>query len=330
MIRIKCDYLNGAVAVPTDVIDKHLKLAPGASYKVLLFVLRYSDCTTDTAQISTGTGLSQEDVADCISYWESFGVLSCDNKFDEEAEKKALGNAKIQNEESQESEETKPTVKQSFRALPVKKPTQREIALRINEEPSLQIMYSEAQQILGTFGYDTQAILLMIHDYYGMSAEAVITLVQYQKSIGNASSAAIKSRAEDWAKRGISSLDDIDNELLSLEKTDAAYKNLKTDLGVQAQKPTPRLHKFLREWVCEWNCSEELIRYALCETNCALPDTNKLLKKLARMGITTPEQAMEKEKKSLPKEVKKTYDTGKVGKSSVLDWAKKLSEGENK
>ena len=34
MIRIKCDYFNGAVAVPTELIDKHLKLAPAASFIV--------------------------------------------------------------------------------------------------------------------------------------------------------------------------------------------------------------------------------------------------------------------------------------------------------
>ncbi len=330
MIRNKCDYLNGAIAVPTDVIDKHLKLAPAASFKVLLFVLRNSDCTTDSAQISAGTGISVEDVEDCISYWESYGILSQDDIIKEELTKKALGNLKsLDTSPKKEDEKSGEKVKQSFRPLPVKKPTQRDIAVRMSEEPSLQVMYREVQGILGTFGYDTQAVLLMIHDYYGMSAEAVITLVQYQKSIKNTATSAIKLRAEDWAKRGITTLESIDDELLALEKIDVCYSNIKGALGSTADRPTPRVHKYLRDWVAEWNCSEELIKYALEETSNALPDTNKLLKKLARQGITSPEQIKERAKKSLPKEVNKTYDVNKVGKSNVLKWAQKYAEEEN-
>lgn len=68
MIKIKCDYLCGAVAVPTDVIDRHLKLAPAASFKVLLFILRNPDGTSDAAQIATCTGLAEEDVCDCLAF----------------------------------------------------------------------------------------------------------------------------------------------------------------------------------------------------------------------------------------------------------------------
>ncbi len=330
MIRNKCDYLNGAIAVPTDVIDKHLKLAPAASFKVLLFVLRNSDCTTDSSQISAGTGISVEDVEECISYWESYGVLFQDEIIKEELAGKALGNLKSLDAPEKKSEDKSvEKEKQTFRPLPVKKPTQREIALRMSEEPALQIMYREVQNILGTFGYDTQAVLLMIHDYYGMSAEAVITLVQYQKNIKNTATSAIKVRAEDWAKRGITTLESIDDELLALEKIDVCYGNIKEVLGSSADRPTPRIHKYLRDWAVEWNCTEELIKYALEETGRVLADTNKLLKKLARQGVTSPEQIREKTKKSLPKEVNKTYDINKVGKSNVLKWAQKYAEEEN-
>ena len=73
MIKIKCDYLGGAVAVPTDVIDKHLKLAPVASFKVLLFILRNPEGTADAEQIAMCTGLAKFDVIDCLNFWESSG-----------------------------------------------------------------------------------------------------------------------------------------------------------------------------------------------------------------------------------------------------------------
>ena len=210
MIKLKCDYINGAVAVPTDVIDKFLKLAPAASFKVLLFILRNPDGTSDANQISMCTGLAVEDVSDCLDFWESNGVIAIDdNKVDERAVKTAVGNAKIM----ENPEETRVEVKKekpNLRSLPVKRPTQREIALRLSEEPELTFICNEAQSILGTFGYDTQALIVMIYDYFGFPPEVIITLLQHQKCENKTSSAAIKNRAEDWAKRGIDTLEAVE------------------------------------------------------------------------------------------------------------------------
>ncbi len=332
MIKLKCDYLNGAVAVPTDIIDKHLKLAPAASFKVLLFILRNPDGVSDSEQIAACTGLAASDVNDCLVYWESYGVISIDNAIDEALAKRASGNAKTISSPVKEKEEAVTRApKAPVRSLPLKKPTQRDIALRISQTPELTVIYHEAQGILGTFGYDTQALILMIYDYYGFPPEVIITLLQHQKCEGKTSSAAIKSRAEDWAKRGIDTMEAVEEELLALEKVQSCFDAVKEAAGLEGESPAPRIHKFLREWSVDFNCSDELIRYALEETNKVFSDAGKILKKWARSGITTPEQAMEKEKKSLPKEVKKSYDTEKVGKSSVLDWAKRYAnEEENK
>ena len=52
MFKIKSDFSNGATVVPTDLIDKYLKLAPSASFKVLLFILRTPNGEIDEKQIS--------------------------------------------------------------------------------------------------------------------------------------------------------------------------------------------------------------------------------------------------------------------------------------
>ena len=326
MIKIKCDYLGGAVAVPTDVIDKHLKLAPAASFKVLLFILRNPDGTVDAQQISCCTGLAVEDVKDCLLYWENYGVIAIDDVIDEVSVKQASSNAKCLC--TPVEDKPKKQQKVPVRSLPLKKPTQRDIALRISEEPELTLIYNEVQGILGTFGYDTQALILMIYDYYGFPPEVIITLIQHQKCEGKTSSSAIKNRAEDWAKRGIDNMEDVEKELLALDKCYSCFTKIKEAAGITTESPAPRIQKFIREWHVDWDCSPELICFALQKTDKIFSDAGKLLKKWARSGITTPEQAQEKEKKSLPKEVKKSYDTEKVGKSSVLDWAKKYADKE--
>ncbi len=327
MIKNKCNYLNGATAVPTDIIDKHLKLAPSASFKVLLFILRNPDNTVDAQQIACCTGLPEGDVSDCLQYWEAHGVIETDSIVNEELSQQAKSNAKCI-DVSREAPASQPKPKAPVRALPLKKPTQRDIALRISEEPELTLIYDEAQNILGTFGYDTQALILMIYDYYGFPPEVIITLLQHQKCEGKTSSSAIKGRAEDWAKRGIDSLEAVEEELLALDNIQKSFMNIREAAGISADCPTPRIHKFLREWVTELNCSDELIIHALSESANVLSDAGKLLRKWAKSGITTPQQAVEKEKKAIPKEVKKSYETDKVGKNSVLDWAKKFADGE--
>lgn len=331
MIKIKCDYLNGAVAVPTDVIDKHLKLAPAASFKVLLFILRNPDGSVDAEQISMCTGLPTPDVIDCLCFWESNGVIAIDGKMNEEAAKIAVGNAKSAQSDAEvtgDKEKTEKPKKIPVRALPVKKPTQREIAVRLAEEPELTLICKEAQAILGTFGYDTQALLVMIYDYYGFPPEVIITLLQHQKCENKTSSSAIKSRAEDWAKRGIDTLEEVEKELLLLEKIDTVYGKLKGIVGFTSESPSPRVLKYLRRWIGERNCSHELISFALEESDNVLTDTDKLLKKWTDSGITTPEGVKAQQKKALPKEVKKSYDTDKVGRNSVLSWAKKYASEE--
>ncbi len=325
MIKIKCDYLNGAVAVPTEIIDKHLKLASAASFKVLLFILRNPQGTADAKQISMCTGLSEEDVINCLEFWESNSVIEVtEEKVTEEAYANSVGNAKAVSAPEEKKAERTVTVKK----LPVKKPTQREIAERLIAEPELEIIYNEAQNILGTFGYDTQALLLMIYDFYGFPPEVIITLLQHQKNEGKTASSAIKNRAEDWAKRGIDTLELVEEELLALDKIQAAFIAVKETAEFAGDFPTTRIAKFLRTWAVDWECSYELIRYALENNNKSLNDTNKMLKKFVQSGISSPEQVVAREKKSLPKTVKKTYDTEEIGKNSVLDWIKKYANGE--
>ena len=55
----------------------------------------------------------------------------------------------------------------------------------------------------------------MIYDHYGFPPEVIITLLQHQKCEGKTSTAAIKSRAEEWAKRGIDSLDLVEKKLVT-------------------------------------------------------------------------------------------------------------------
>ena len=66
-------------AVPTDVVDKYLKIAGSAQLKVLLFILRHSGEQFDLETISQYLNMDPFDVKDCIEFWSSFGIIAVNN-----------------------------------------------------------------------------------------------------------------------------------------------------------------------------------------------------------------------------------------------------------
>ena len=329
MLKLKLDFSNGAVAVPTDLIDKYLKLAPSASFKVLLFILRNPNGALDAEQISLCTGLTVNDVQDCLDYWIQYDVIFDDGEKDDEKAREAMGNTKQIGQisyEEQKEEKTKIVVK----SLPVKKPTQKEIALRISEDENITILFREAQKIFGTFGYDTQALLVMIYDYFGFSVELIIMLLSYQKSEGNLSSIAIKKRAEEWAKNGIDTLEAAVAEISHLEMVQKTYIEIKAFIEYDGDKPSPQVAKYLRAWAVNWGFSVEMILHALKESGRSFQEANKLLKKWYALNIHDVESATIKKKKTITAKVEKSYDVNNVGRNSILERMKnKDKEGAN-
>ena len=317
MLKIKTDFLNGAIAVPTDLIDKYLKLAPAASFKVLLFILRNPNGAQDEKQISLCTGLTESDVKMCIEYWKDNDVIFDDGEVNEKEAQKALGNAKKIAELSYEEKEPEPKI--VVKALPVKKPTQREIAERIANDENVTLLFRESQKIVGTFGYDTQALLLMMYDYFGFSVDLIITLLSYQKSEGDLSSVAIKKRAEEWSKNGITSLEAAIVEINALEKVQKTFIEIKAFLEMNLKKPTPKTAKYLRDWAVNWGFSTEMILFSLKESGKSLSEANKLLKKWHALNIESVEDVKLKKKKTITTKIEKSYDVENVGRNSILE-----------
>ncbi len=328
MFKLKIDFTNGAVAVPTDLIDKYLKLAPSASFKVLLFILRNPNSAQDVSQISTCTGLPAADVSDCLEYWVSQDIIFDDGVKDKEKVKESIANSKTINNISQK-EITEQPVKILVKSLPVKKPTANEIASRLSEDENLTILYRESQKIVGTFGYDTQSLLLMIYDYFGFSVDLIITLLSFQKKEGNLSSAAIKKRAEDWVKKGIDSLDLAIVEISALEKIQKSYIEIKALVKMENEKPPQKIADYLRNWVVNWGFSTEMLFYALNESGNSFSEANKLFKKWHSLGLYTVDEVKKKSQKFVSKRIDKSYDVNNVGRNSVLERMKnKGKEGD--
>ena len=66
-------------AVPTDVVDKYLKISGSAQLKVLLYILRHSGEQFDIETIAQYLNMGTFDVKDCIEFWSSFNIIAVNN-----------------------------------------------------------------------------------------------------------------------------------------------------------------------------------------------------------------------------------------------------------
>ena len=66
-------------AVPTDIVDKHIRLANEHQLKVLLWILRNSPDNPDLDEMCKALKINMSDAQDYLQYWVLTGVLSGEN-----------------------------------------------------------------------------------------------------------------------------------------------------------------------------------------------------------------------------------------------------------
>lgn len=268
-VKINSAVWNSIFAVPTCIVDDHIKMAGGQQLKVLLYILRHSNEGVEIESIATGVGMSVADVKDAMQYWISVGLVSIDG----------TGAAGTQPTSTQPIVvNTSPNVQVDVNAelieLPDVVPTHEQVVARLMESPELKALYNEAQLKFGkTIGYDVQAKLLMIYDHYGLPVEIILTIIEYAVSQGKSSIKYIETVAKDWASRGITSLDDADAYIKQLQTEDKLWKKFAAAWPGEKLLYSERRMAYLKRWHIEHKQSFELIYYAAEEM---INRTNKI------------------------------------------------------
>lgn len=275
----------GAVfPVPSDIVDKHIKIAGATQLKVLLWLLRYASQSPDSEDISKGLNLDRAEVEDALQYWIDAGIIVSD--FAQETEKAY----KPQND----MKEQKPSLPKS-KATTYIKPNVKQIIERTNEDPEIKFMFSEVQTMMSkTIGHDGQSTLLMLHDSFGLPVEVILMLVKYCVSINKASFVYISKVGRDWGEREIDTIEKADEQISRLLTCSAAWNELRKLAGISTPQPTNAQMKYLESWENELGFGIEMIYLAYEEmaNNCtriSFPYIDKVLKNWARDGIKTPD-----------------------------------------
>lgn len=318
----------GAVfPVPSQIVDKHIRLAGATQLKALLWLLRHGSDTVSVEELSAAIGQKPADTIDALQYWVENGIIIADDTITDDKPKQQKNKTKTAPEgrdapsqksaiksQKDKAKEKKKEKAKTLPVLPVSKPSYEQILARAKESPEITFLFSEAQIKLGrTIGYDAQCTLLMMHDQYGLPVEVILMILEYAVSVNKIAYSYIASIGRDWGEKEIDTIDKADEQITSLRTVNSLWKKFSAMAGLSNPRPTAAQVPYLRSWDKELGYDVEMIflAYEQMANHCqklSLPYMDKVLKTWHNAGIKTPEDV---EKANIARSKQKTGGKGK-------------------
>ena len=279
----------GAVfSVPAVVVDRDLKLSSPEQLRTLLWVLRHASEEITVDSVCEALRYSQANATEYLTYWQQKGILQIEGQA-----------VQPPPAHSATPEPVQPVVTKQLEDLPQIKPSQSQIDKRLEEDPSLQYLFQEAQKKFGrTIGYEGQCTLLMMHDHYGLPKEVILMIIEYCTGINKTSNRYIAAVGKDWATEEIDTIEKAEEKINALRTCNKLWKEIASFAGISAPHPTAVQSEFLRTWSGEMGFDSEMILLAYEEmanhcTKLSFAYMNKVLQNWFDKGVHTPEQAAE-------------------------------------
>jgi DnaD/phage-associated family protein len=293
---VKKKIRGGVFEIPEIIADKHLKFASGDQIKVLLYVLRHTEKNVNAHAVAKFLKMDENDVEDCLQYWVLTNILE-----DEELASKESAPQKEKAEKPAEpvkfvpGQNKEPETVKSKETVEYTKPTQAEIAARLDESAEIRSLFSDLQSKLGkTIGYDGQATIICLYDHFGLPAQVIFMLVDYCVSIGKTGYSYIEKAGGSWAEQEIDTVEKAAKKIDSLNKVNKFWNKFAISQGLPNGKPTANQVKYISRWLDELKMSFDMICLAYEETlertgKISLSYTDKILSNWAESGLKTPD-----------------------------------------
>ncbi|MBQ8576281.1 MAG: DnaD domain protein [Clostridia bacterium] len=289
-------------AVPSQVVDNNIKLASASQLKTLLWVFRHTSEPIDPAVISKEINYAESDVCDALTVLCEWGVLSSDGKVIPQMPAPQAPAATSVTETLKELPELSPV-----------KPTYEQVVARCKESPEIAHMFTDIEGLLGrTIGYDSECILLMMHDQYGLPVEVIYMLVSYCVSVGKGNFAYIAKVGRTWGEKEIDTIEKADEQIKVLNSCMSLWKEFAQLAGIQNPRPTSSQAAYLKTWSTEMKFGVDMIYLAYEEmldhsSKISFAYMNKVLANWHQKGLKTPED-VEKDKQAFREQNQKKSD----------------------
>ena len=337
--KLELGAWNSVFAVPSELVDKHLKLAGAVQLKVILWILRHAGENITTDDLAKSLNMQEADVRDSLSYWSETGLVTLDEgiivppaeQTKSESEPVILQDTTNPDDTVQidEAEKTEIQSNTASRALSrPAKPDSMYLSRRMSEDEGIAYLMQSADEIFGRLtSVNDKATLLMIHETDGLPVEVIIMLMQYAAGIGKCNIRYIEKTAISWADDEINTLELAEKKIQRLTSGRNSAIKIQHIFGLEEHSPSEKETVLAEKWINQWNCSDSLLRkaYEICidaKHKYISKYVDSILTRWHNSGITTPEQAEAENNRGKKKALtnyEATYDISEYENTSIID-----------
>lgn len=328
---------NSVFAVPSCVVDEHIRLAGAASLKVLLYLLRNAGKPISSAQISSALALSEADIQDALNYWVEAKLLCADGDALHPAGKTADAPALAEKpprfaaEERTASAEPKPRALSENAQLVSKtppRPKPSEVARRMTESGEIRFLIESTQKRIGRpLTENDMGILVTGYDFLGLPADVILMVIEYCCSIEKTSFFFIERELVKWAKNEINTHEKADEYLQYLVKKKSNESNIMMAFGIHGRSLSRKEQSLIASWCGKLGFDLPMIRlaYERCidrTGKLSFQYINSILESWHSKGIKTPVDADNENKKRSENNdfaSKPSYDLDEFERFSILN-----------
>lgn len=207
-LTVKTGAYGKMFGVPCDVVDHYIKLADENQIKVLLYFLRHSGDETDTDTAASFLNLSEKEVEDAVVFWQKANLFMSTSS-------KTLVKVKIK----QDDKQIKPSAKQAM---------DRDVySSMLDSSAELKTVYSIAEKSLKRpLTYNERQQLKYIQQDISLDITVTVTLIKYLESTNKLNIEYLKSKAEEWKRKDIDSIEKANVEIKEEAETNSYYKSI--------------------------------------------------------------------------------------------------------
>ncbi len=254
--KINLGAWGSVFAVPSALVDSHLKIATESQLKVLLYILRNSDADNSVDSISKAVSVHPDEVKNAVGFWVERGLVASTSDSltftqDENSEEKVIESVKVDDE---------PAKKPRQLSRP-QKPDHSFVAKRLYESKELSQFMDEVQFALANPISDADtATLIMLHDTDGLPCDVLMLLINYCVSIGKGNMRAIERMGTQWGAEGIYTLQLAEEKIIRLSQSDNAWTRVSKLFGIKnIGTPTKAQLTFADTWCNDWKFSDDML-----------------------------------------------------------------------
>ncbi len=252
--QINLGQWNSVFAVPSALVDKHIKLASESQLRVILYLLRHSGDSIEKETLSRALGIAEQEVENALDFWKERGLIA-----ESGGELTPPAPLPADNPAQPTTEKQKPEKHTSVsRAV---KPDSAFVAKVMQEDKSLVGLLDEAQSVLGKpLSPGDTATLVMLYSTFGLPCEVLALLINYIASTSSPSIRAVERLGISWSDNGIVTVDAAEAEIERLTASREAWQSVSKLMGVHnIGKPTKAQQDYAYCWTVTWGFNDEMI-----------------------------------------------------------------------